>query len=200
MHGNGNESGGNALRSLLMPVMPSAGAYRRFSLGLLLLLVMFLSATQGLDAKIKQKIAPRPEPDLKIIDLKVSPLPYVPGRGPLEFMVIVQLPKEADDGLMLEVTSLLTSTSMTSLRFLTDRQPLNSHAPAVVIAGTDSTGEPLPRRVRIRLAWDGLDHNKHLTPQGTYEYEVRAKLLSNGEKGQKTLMRSWPKRGTFPVK
>jgi hypothetical protein len=54
--------------------------------------------------------------------------------------------------------------------------------------------------VRIHLSWDGLDHNKQPAPPGSYDYMVRAKLLSNGEKGQKTQMLSWPKRGTFLVK
>ena len=36
--------------------------------------------------------------------------------------MIVQLPKEADETLMLKVSSLLTSSSMTSLAFLSNRQ------------------------------------------------------------------------------
>jgi hypothetical protein len=161
---------------------------------------MLLIGSLQADAKTKQKVVPRPEPELKIIELKVSPVPYVPDRGPLEFTMIVQLPKEADEALMLEVSSLLTSTSMTSLRFLSNRQPLNSHTLAVMTGGTDAKGELQPKHVRIQLSWDGLDHNKQVAPRGSYDYQVRAKLLSNGEKGQRTQMLSWPKRGTFIIK
>jgi hypothetical protein len=171
--------------------------------GLLLLLFLFLFSLGGeeLGAKTKQKNAPRREPELKIIDLKISPLPYAPDRGALDFTVIVQLPKEVDEGLMLEVSSLVTSVSMTSLRFLSNRQAVNDHQPSAVVAATPgSSEEPEPKRVRIHLSWDGLDHNKQVAPPGSYDYMVRAKLLSNDEKGQKTQMLSWPKRGTFLVK
>ena len=104
----------------------------------------------------------------------------------------MQLPKEVDEQLMLEVSALVTSSSMTSLRFLSIRQPVNEH----VVAGTSTDGDRPQKRVQVDLAWDGLDHN----PAGSYEYEVRVKLLSNGEKGQRTQMLSWPKRGKFVVK
>lgn len=173
---------------------------QRIAGSIFLSLCMLLIGAPHADAKTKQKLAPRPEPELKIIDLKLSPVPYAPDRGPLEFTMIVQLPKEADEALMLEVSSLLTSTSMTSLRFLSNRQPLNSHTPAVITGGTYAKGELQPKHVRIQLSWDGLDHNKQVAPRGSYDYQVRAKLLSNGEKGQKTQMLSWPKRGTFVIK
>ncbi|MGD9730195.1 MAG: hypothetical protein AB7V39_27975, partial [Nitrospiraceae bacterium] len=167
---------------------------------LFLLLVFFSVGAGELGAKTKQKSTPRREPELKIIDLKISPLPYAPENGALDFTVIVQLPKEVDEALMLEVSSLVTSASMTSLRFLSNRQAINDHQPSTVVATPGSSGEPEPKRVRIHLSWDGLDHNKQLAPPGSYDYMVRAKLLSNDEKRQKTQMLSWPKRGTFVVK
>jgi hypothetical protein len=151
-------------------------------------------------AKTKSKAAPAREPELKIVDLIIGPLPYVPERGPLDFTVIVQLPKEVNDALMLEVSSLVTSSSMTSLRFLSNRRSVTDHQPSTVVAAPHSGDEPAPKRVRIHLSWDGLDHNKQLAPRGSYEYMVRAKLLSNDGKGQKTQMLSWPKRGTFTIK
>lgn len=167
---------------------------------LFLLLFLFSIGAGELDAKTKQKSAPRREPELKIIDLKISPLPYAPDQGALDFTVIVQLPKEVDGTLMLEVSSLVTSPSMTSLRFLSNRQAITDHQPSTVAAAPGSSEEQEPKRVRIHLSWDGLDHNKQLAPPGSYDYMVRAKLLSNDEKRQKTQMLSWPKRGTFVVK
>jgi hypothetical protein len=167
----------------------------------ILLFIVFLAVgAHDVAAKPKHKNTPVREPDLKIVNLTIAPIPYVPKQGPLDFTVLVQLPKEVDDSLMLEVSSLVTSASMTSLRFLSSRQPIADHQSGAVIAGSASSAEPELRRVRIHLSWDGLDHNKQPAPPGSYEYVVRAKLLRNGEKGQKTQMSSWPKRGVFTVK
>lgn len=168
--------------------------------GVLLFILLFGIGAEDLAAKTKQKSAPAREPELKIVGLTIAPVPYEPGQGPLDFTVIVQLPKEVDDALMLEVSSLVTSASMTSLRFLSSRQPITDHQPSTVVSSPGSVGEREPKRVRIHLSWDGLDHNKQPAPPGSYEYMVRAKLLSNGEKGQKTQMLSWPKRGSFLIK
>lgn len=167
--------------------------------GLLLVLsVVILLMGQTVDglAKTKGKGVPRPEPELKILSLQAAPMPYRPQDGPFHFTATVQLPKEVDEQLMLEVSALVTSSSMTSLRFLSIRQPVNEH----VVANNGTDGDPAQKRVHVDLAWDGLDHNKQQVPAGSYEYEVRVKLLSNGEKGQRTQMLSWPKRGKFVVK
>lgn len=143
-------------------------------------------------AKIKHSRAPRPEPELKIVDVNVSPTPYMPGDGPLRFAVNVQLPKELDGATVLEVTSLVSSPSKTSLRFLTHRRPVEVHSAA--------GGQAERPTLAIELSWDGQDHRKQLAGSGTYSYEVRTKLLTQGEKGLRTMMVAWPKRGTLEVK
>ncbi len=143
-------------------------------------------------AKTKTPRAPRPEPELKILELTVSPTPYQPGSGPLNFAVTVQLPKELNGATILEVSSLISSPSKTSLRFLSHRQPVEIPAAAPV-----ATGSPT---LSLQLSWDGQDHRKQLAGPGTYSYEVRLKLLANGEKGPRTLMVAWPKRGTVEVR
>ncbi|MBH0181036.1 MAG: hypothetical protein HP490_04990 [Nitrospira sp.] len=130
----------------------------------------------------KQSRAPRPEPELKILDVNVAPSPYTPGNGPLQFAISMQLPKELDGATILEVTSLISSPSKTSLRFLSHR---------------GVTERP---KLSIELSWDGQDHRKQLAGSGTYSYEVRMKLLKDGEKGLRTMMVSWPKRGSLEVK
>lgn len=143
-------------------------------------------------SKVKPPRVPRPEPALKIIGLNIAPTPYTLGNGPLQFSVTVQLPKEVDRSAILEVTSLISSPSKTSLRFLTHRQPIQ-----VPSAGYEETERS---RVSIDLAWDGQDHRKQPAGVGTYSYEVRTKLLANGEKGLRTVMVAWPKRGMLEVK
>lgn len=144
------------------------------------------------DARSKSKRAPRPEPELKILELTVSPNPYTVSAGTMQFSALVQLPKELNGATILEVSSLVSSPSKTSIRFLSTRTPLDQPPPA-----EDGTSRPT---VSIVLSWDGMDHNKIPAEAGSYRYELRAKLLSNGEKGPRTQMVSWPKRGTLEIK
>ena len=153
---------------------------------------LMVSLPADCDAKEKPPRVPRSEPELKIVDLNVTPTPYALGNGPLQFSVTVRLPKEVDRDAILEVTSLISSPSKTSLRFLTHRQPIQ--VPSAVDSETGRS------KVSIDLAWDGQDHRKQLAGVGTYSYEVRTKLLANGEKGLRTVMVAWPKRGTLEVK
>jgi hypothetical protein len=143
-------------------------------------------------AKTKPPRVPRPEPELKILELNIAPTPYSPEDGPLAFSVTVQLPKELNGATILEVSSLISSPSKTSLRFLSHREPVQTPAPSPVGAGH--------QKLALQLSWDGQDHRKQLAGPGTYSYEVRIKLLADGEKGPRTMMVAWPKRGTLQVK
>ena len=142
-------------------------------------------------SKAKTSRAPRAEPELKIVELAIAPKPYTVGNGPLQFSVTVQLPRTLRRDLILEVTSLISSPSKTSVRFLSHRQPVE--------ISSASGAEAERQKVSIELMWDGQDQRKQLAVGGTYSYEVRTKLLSNGEKGLRTVMVGWPKRGTVQV-
>jgi hypothetical protein len=156
----------------------------------LLAIALLLPANSS--AKTKPNRAPRPEPELKVLELKVSPNPYTVSAGSLEFSALVQLPKELNGATLLEVSSLVSSPSKTSIRFLSIRKPLEPHS-----APENSTDRP---KISVVLVWDGMDHTKTPAEAGLYQYELRAKLLTNGEKGPRTLMVSWPKRGTVEVR
>ena len=158
----------------------------------LLCAALLLWTPPAASAKAKPHQAPRPEPELKILDLNVSPNPYTISSGSLQFSALVQLPKELNGATLLEVSSFITSPSKNSLRFLTTRKPLEPHA-----ASTDGAAAP---QISVLLTWDGLDQKKILSGAGLYQFEVRAKLLANGEKGPRTQMVAWPKRGTVEVK
>jgi len=143
-------------------------------------------------AKSKPHRAPRPEPELKIVELNVFPNPYTVSAGSLQFSALVKLPKELNGATLLEVSSFISSPSKNSLRFLTTRTALEPHAA--------STNGAAPPQISVLLTWDGLDQKKNPSSTGLYQYEVRAKLLANGEKGPRTQMVAWPKRGTVEVK
>lgn len=165
---------------------------RRLTFGLLCLAALLVGfpPTESV-AKEKPPRAPRPEPELKIIDLNIAPTPYTQGDGPLQFSVTVQLPRDVDRAMILEVTSLISSPSKTSLRFLTHRQPVQSVS--------TRNGDHERPKVSVELLWDGQDHRKQVAGAGTYTYEVRTKLLANGDKGPRTMMVAWPKRGMLEV-
>jgi len=179
-------------RSLITPCSELLGSWSCQVAWVLLCAALLLWAPPAASAKAKPHQAPRPEPELKILDLKVSPNPYTISSGSLQFSALVQLPKELNGATLLEVSSFITSPSKNSLRFLTTRTPLKPHA-----ASTDGA---VPPQVSVLLTWDGLDQKKIPSGAGLYQFEVRAKLLANGEKGPRTQMVSWPKRGTIEVK
>jgi hypothetical protein len=151
-----------------------------------------LDGHAGVKSTVKPSRAPRPEPELKIVDLAIAPKPYTLGHRPLQFSVTVQLPKDMRGDLTLEVSALVSSPSKTSVRFLTHRQPVR-------ISSTSDKGTER-QKVSVELLWDGQDQRKQLAAAGTYSYEVRTKLLSNGEKGLRTVMVAWPKRGTLEAR
>ncbi len=179
-------------RSVITPCSELFGSWTGRVAWVLLCATLLLWTPLAASAKSKRHRAPRPEPELKILELNVSPNPYTISSGSLQFTALVQLPKELNDATLLEVSSFITSPSKNSLRFLTTRKPLEPHA-----ASTDSTAPP---RISAVLTWDGLDQKKIPSGAGLYQYEVRAKLLANGEKGPRTQMVAWPKRGTIEVK
>ena len=158
----------------------------------LLCAALLLWAPIAASAKSKPERIPRPEPELKILEVQVSPNPYTISSGPLRFSALVRLPKELNGATLLEVSSFITSPSKNSLRFLTTRTALEPRA-----ASTDDAGPP---QISVHLTWDGLDQKKVPSGAGLYQFEVRAKLLANDEKVPRTQMVAWPKRGTIEVK
>lgn len=179
-------------RSLITPCSEPFISWSGRVVWVVLCAMLLLWTPLDASAKSKPHRPPRPEPELKILDLNVSPNPYIASSGPLQFSALVQLPKELDGATLLEVSSFITSPSKNSLRFLTARKPLEPH--------TASTNGAAPPHVSVLLTWDGLDQRKTPAGAGLYHYEVRAKLLANGEKGPRTQMVAWPKRGTIEVK
>lgn len=177
-----------------LPLNGQVGVQR--SLLLLCFVGIYLCASVFLpvesEARKKARQVPRAEPGLRIVDLNIAPTPFEPGNGPLQFSVTVQLPKELNGATILEVTSLISSPSKTSLRFLTHRQPVE-----VAPAENGPTERP---KLSVELSWDGQDHRKQVAGSGMYSYEVRTKLLADSEKGPRTIMVAWPKRGTLEVK
>lgn len=164
------------------------------SLGALLMMALWFPS--AVDAK--RKPAYRPQPDLRILTVTPSAPAYSPQTGPMNFSIEIELPRDLKGATILEVSSFISSPSKRSMRFLSNRQPVEAPtAPAGASAGPES--KP---RLAVTLTWDGTDQRRQVVEQGIYQYEIRAKLLAVGEgdRGPRTQMISWPKRGTLEVK
>lgn len=176
------------------------------AIGVLCVAVVCLLGPDAAQAARKSKAAPKKEPDLRIVDVRIKPVPYVPSRGELQFTLAIDLPSDVERTSLLEVTCLLSSPSKTSLRFLTYRQPvapmldaIGYQAPRPSPAGDHPNRGPSPR-VTVTLNWDGKDHTRQEAQAGQYRYELRAKIIGDGDSTPRTLTVSWPKRGTMEVK
>lgn len=178
------------------------GAWVLFT-ALAVAMILAGATNHEVSAATKRKPAYRAEPDLRIVSVSASPEPYAAGFGSLDLAIEVELPSDLEGATLLEVSSLISSPSKRSLRFLANRQPVGPPPP-----GTSSPpsgqGAPssaaAPQRIVVTLSWDGTDQTRQLVADGQYHYEVRAKLLGKGENGPRTQMVSWPKRGKIEVK
>ena len=142
----------------------------------------------------RRKSRPVVQPDLKILSVEVAPDPYDAGEGALDFRVEIELPDGTVPGTLLDVSALIASPSKRSMRFLANREPVNPQ-----ILSTVTAGQSKPH-VAVVLTWDGTDQSRRLVTAGRFSYEIRAKLLTNGDRGARTQMTSWPKRGTVDVR
>lgn len=134
-------------------------------------------------------------PDLKILSVEASPLPFFLNEHPLTLTISVALPKSIPDDALLDVTTLITSPSKTSFRLLTNRQTVASDAVAEADGATS-----LPSLVQVLQTWDGTDHTKQIVADGLYDYQVQAKLMVPGKNGPLLREASLKKRGKFEVR
>jgi len=141
---------------------------------------------------IHAKQKPARTPDLRILEVSVYPLPYLPTAGVLELAVEVELPSDVNGTSVLEVSSMISSASKHSFRFLSIRRAVESSTPS-----DQNEGKP---RILVTLTWDGTDQAMRQVERGKYSYEIRAKLFAVSDDGPRTQMVSWPKRGTIDVR
>lgn len=180
-------------RSTTSQGAPPAGWLAATTLGSLLLCLLVSVDT----ADAKRKPVQRSQPDLRILSITASPEFYTPQAGSLDFAIEIELPKDLDGATILEVSSLISSPSRRSMRFLSNRQPAGTASALASSHAGQPEGKP---RIAVKLTWDGTDQTRQVVENGKYSYEVRAKLLAVGEKGPRTKMVSWPKRGIIEVR
>ncbi|MEK6602981.1 MAG: hypothetical protein AABY69_01085 [Nitrospirota bacterium] len=134
-------------------------------------------------------------PDLKILSVDPTPVPFVVSAHPLTLTIMVELPKTLPEEALLNVTTLITSPSKSSIRVLESLQPLTDKT--VTDAALENGS---PRRIEVVQVWDGTDQTKRVVSDGTYNYQVVAKLMVPGKNGTLTRETSWKRRGSFEVR
>ena len=157
-------------------------------------MLCLLAAGDGLSHASKPKAKAR-TPDLKILSVDPTPLPFVVTEHPLTLTIMVELPKTLPEEALLNVTTLITSPSKSSIRVLESRQALTDKT--VTDAAIENGN---PRRIEIVQMWDGTDHTKRVVSDGTYDYQVQAKLMVPGKNGPLMKESSWKKRGSLEVR
>src|SRR2546426_542297 len=90
-------------------------------------------------AKVKGKF-----PDLKILSVEATPMPFFLNEHPLTLTITVALPKSVPGDALLDVSTLITSPSKTSFRLLTNRQAVANDA----AAGADGA-KSIPLQVQV---------------------------------------------------
>ena len=157
-------------------------------------MLCLLAAGDGLSHASKPKAKAR-TPDLKILSVDPTPLPFVVTARPLTLTIMVELPKTLPEEALLNVTTLITSPSKSSIRVLESQQALTDKTPPDA-AFEDGN----PRRIEVVQIWDGTDYTKRSVSGGTYTYQVQAKLMVPGKNGPLTRETSWKRRGRLEVR
>ena len=160
------------------------------AIGAGLLVTSLHESSHAVSAKARGRM-----PDLKILTVEATPVPFFLNEHPLTLTITVALPKSIPDDVLLDVTTLITSPSKTSFRLLTNRQTVAGNA----AAGPDGA-KSLPGLVQVMQTWDGTDHTKHIVADGMYDYQVQAKLMMPGKNGPLLREASLKKRGKFEVR
>jgi len=164
------------------------------ALGVVVALWCLTGPGDGSSHAAKAKAKARP-PDLKILSVDPAPLPFVVTEQTLTLTIMVELPRTLPEEALLNVTTLITSPSKSSIRVLESRQPLTDKTMTDAAIENGS-----PRRIEIVQLWDGTDQTKRVVPDGTYDYQVQAKLMVPGKNGPLTRETSWKRRGSLQVR
>ncbi len=135
------------------------------------------------DARKKRKRFVSP---IKVEQVKTSPNPFVIGQSPLRLSMMVKVPLSSRASKILEVSALITSPTRKSMSFLSQRLSLE-----------EATQNGLLGFVPVELVWDGKDQYDQLVLDGSYFYEIQAKLMEDKGEGPRTKVVSHRVQGTL---
>ena len=146
-------------------------------------MVLSVFLCEQVDAKKKRKRFISP---VKVEQVATSPDPFIIGQSPLTLSMMVKVPVSAKNSKFLEVSALITSPTRRSMSFVSQRLPL-----------AEATQGGLLEVVPVELVWDGKDQYDQLVVDGSYFYEIQAKLLEDEGHGPRTKIVSHRIQGTL---
>ncbi len=145
------------------------------------IVLLFLLGEADARKRRKRYISP-----VKVEQVATSPNPFIIGQSPLTLSMMVKVPATTQDSKILEVTALITSPTRRTMSFVTQRLPL---------AGT--TQERKLGMVPVTLMWDGKDQYDQWVADGSYFYEIQAKVMEDKGEGPRTKIVSHRVQGTL---
>ncbi len=162
---------------------------RLFKISLKTLQIFCLSLFVGLafsqQVVAKQNKGPATSP-VKISEVVLSPEPFIIGKSPLKLTILVELPSSLRGANVLEVSAMITSPTRRSMSFVAHRR---------LVDDQEAQGKNLT--VPMVLIWDGKDQNHQLVADGSYFYELQAKLMEDQGHGPRTKTVSHRVHGTL---
>ncbi len=145
-------------------------------------IVTFFLCEQA-DARKKKKRYISP---VKVEQVATSPNPFIIGQSPLTLSMMLKVPASAKDSKVLEVSALITSPTRRTMSFVSQRLSL-----AEVTQGGQLSLVP------VKLVWDGKDQYDQFVVDGSYFYEIQAKLMEDKGEGPRTKIVSHRVQGTL---
>jgi len=146
-------------------------------------MVLSVFLCEPVDAKKKRK---RFIPSVKVEQVTTSPDPFIVGQSPLTLSMMVKVPLSTKGTKFLEVSALITSPTRRSMSFVSRR-----------LSFAEATQGGLLSFVPIELVWDGKDQYDAFVPDGSYFYEIQAKLMDDTGNGPRTKVVSRKIQGTL---
>jgi len=123
---------------------------------------------------------------VKVEEVATSPNPFIIGQGPLTLSMSVKVPLSGIDDQVLEVSALITSPTRRSMSFVSQRLSL-----AEATQGGQLSAIP------VELVWDGKDQYEQFVTDGSYYYEIQAKVMEDEGYGPRTKIVSHRVQGTL---
>jgi len=145
-------------------------------------IVTFFLCEQA-DARKKKKRFRSP---VKVEEVVTHPNPFIIGQSPMTLSMMVKVPLSAVNDKVLEVSALITSPTRKSMSFVSQRLSL-----------AEATQGGLLNLVPVELVWDGKDQNDQLVVDGSYFYEIQAKVMEDKGNGPRTKIVSHRVQGTL---
>jgi hypothetical protein len=156
--------------------------WRNWVFVLFLGVILPLSLFTHSDAK-SNRVSASP---VKITEVVTSPDPFIIGKSALTLAMLVELPPSLNGANVLEVSAMITSPTRRSMSFLAHRR---------LVDGQETKGTKLT--IPIALVWDGKDQYHQFVPDGSYFYELQAKLMEDQGYGPRTKIVSHRVHGTL---